>query len=397
MEPPDRTLNSAVSIARAGMNAAVLVVLFATGARTGLAQPVVAPGGVTNGASFSSPVVAGGAASIFGSNLASSTMSYGNVQPVPKSLAGTSVQIGGFAAAEYFVSTGQINVQIPWELAGQTQAFLTVTTAAGISVPVAVDLIPQAPALFSASANGMGQGWIFSPNNTLNSATTPSFPHGIVHIGATDLGAVTHRPGDGFPPSSATPSNTRGRVSVDIGGLSAVVMAAQLCGPTVICPMPDSSYLLTVEVPASVAGGSAIPVVASMGGISSNTVTMAIALPGVTKVQIPGLGCTTAYGTDTFAVSSWSYRIGAYGRGSVEVTKASDDCTSSLFERIPSDRLLTSVTVTQYDTSGTQDIHIQEIVDLQHVRVSSGTFGGSVSFGPMDSSIFFSAESIAIH
>src|ERR1019366_3846494 len=45
-------------------------VTIAVASGSGLAQPVISPNGVVNGASFTSPVVAGGSATIYGTNLA---------------------------------------------------------------------------------------------------------------------------------------------------------------------------------------------------------------------------------------------------------------------------------------------------------------------------------------
>ena len=282
---------------RANTASNVATLVLVAGGAVGLAQPVpvVNPGGVVNGASYASPVAAGGFASVFGSNLALATISYKGTQPLPESLAGTTVQIGGFAAPEYFVSPGQLNIQIPWELSGQTQALLTVTASGGTSTPVAVNLAPFAPALFSVGATGSGQGWIFNSDNSLNGPSNPNFlllplgmppaqvrsgptfPGGTIQIGATDLGPVTNQPPDGGPPS--TSAYAINPVSVAIGGLPAVVISSQLCGPSLTCPVPDASYLVTANVPGAVAVSPQVPVTITMGGVSSNTVTMNIGPP----------------------------------------------------------------------------------------------------------------------
>src|SRR5271170_4069636 len=86
----------------------VLAALFAGGASVAVAQPAVTPGGVVDLASFTSPVVPGGGASIFGTNLAGSTASFGGAQPIPKVVAGTSVNIGNFPAPVTYVSPGLV-------------------------------------------------------------------------------------------------------------------------------------------------------------------------------------------------------------------------------------------------------------------------------------------------
>jgi hypothetical protein len=59
---------------------AAIVALLAGGPTSALAQPAVSSGGVVNAASFTTQVAAGGAASIFGTNLATTTASSGQPQ-----------------------------------------------------------------------------------------------------------------------------------------------------------------------------------------------------------------------------------------------------------------------------------------------------------------------------
>ena len=69
---------------------------------------------VVNGASFAAgaPVAPGSIASIFGSNLASTSAAVAGV-PLPTLLADAKVSLNGVAAPLFFVSPGQINFQVP--------------------------------------------------------------------------------------------------------------------------------------------------------------------------------------------------------------------------------------------------------------------------------------------
>jgi len=78
--------------------------------------PRISTGGVVNAASFGSPVAPGGIASIFGTSLASGTLSAS--PPFPSSLGGTSVTMNGITAPVLFVSPGQVNVQVPAAVGG---------------------------------------------------------------------------------------------------------------------------------------------------------------------------------------------------------------------------------------------------------------------------------------
>jgi hypothetical protein len=103
------------------------------------ALPKVDPAGVVNGASYAQPIAPGSLVSIFGTNLAATTMT-AQETPLPTELAGTSVTLNGIKAPLLFVSPSQINLQAPSSLSisysAYTQATVTVITAVGSSIPV---------------------------------------------------------------------------------------------------------------------------------------------------------------------------------------------------------------------------------------------------------------------
>ena len=246
--------------------------LFIGSATAALAQgPVINAGGVVNGVTNAAPIVAGGIASIYGTNLASGTANYNGVQPIPTSLGGTSVKIGGFSAPLYFASATQLSVQVPWEVAGMGSASVTVTTAAGTSAAANVNLTAFAPVVFSTGS----QGIILNPNGSLNAGNNPAPQGTTIQIAATDLGPVSNQPADGNGPSGV--SSVINAVTVTIGGVAATVTSATLCGPTTGCASPDASYLINVVVPAAAPIGNAQPVIVTQGVTPSNTVTMAVA------------------------------------------------------------------------------------------------------------------------
>ena len=72
----------------------------------------VAVNGVVSAASWASPVAAGSVVAIFGTQLASVTASSSGY-PLPTNIQGTSVTVNGVSAPLYFVSSGQINAQMP--------------------------------------------------------------------------------------------------------------------------------------------------------------------------------------------------------------------------------------------------------------------------------------------
>jgi uncharacterized protein (TIGR03437 family) len=79
----------------------------------------------TNGASFREAVSPGAIATVFGTDLADEEILAATI-PLPRTLAGAEVLVGGFTAPLYYVSPLQINFQVPFE------------APIGVAVPVQV-------------------------------------------------------------------------------------------------------------------------------------------------------------------------------------------------------------------------------------------------------------------
>jgi uncharacterized protein (TIGR03437 family) len=99
------------------MRIATFLLVISMAALPAVAQPMVADNGVLDGAGFivGQPVAIGSVVSIFGSGLAASLLS-GDTIPLSNNLNGVQVTFNGVNAPLYFVSPGQINAQVPWEL-----------------------------------------------------------------------------------------------------------------------------------------------------------------------------------------------------------------------------------------------------------------------------------------
>src|ERR1044071_8677590 len=77
--------------------------------------PLISAGGVVNAASFKTPLVRGELASLFGVGLASGQPVQAQTLPLPTNLGGVQITVGGVAAPLYYVSSSQINFQVPFE------------------------------------------------------------------------------------------------------------------------------------------------------------------------------------------------------------------------------------------------------------------------------------------
>lgn len=195
------------------------------------AQAVPKAGGVVNGASFAGNLCPGTLASLFGSNLAAVASSAQSL-PLPTGLLGTQVLVQDPSMAIpiltplYFVSPGQINFQIPFEVV-RTIVSVRVSTPQGISNALNVTLSPMAPGIFSRTADGTGTALAFDPAfNPL--AATPGLGSTVI-LYATGLGATTPAATSGAPGSSSPPLNqVAGALDVTIGGSKATVAWAGL-------------------------------------------------------------------------------------------------------------------------------------------------------------------------
>lgn len=146
---------------------------------------------VLNGASYSTTLAPGTWAAIFGSNLAGSTATAQSV-PLPTQLGDVkSVTVGGIAAPLLYVSPGQVNALIPFELpdiaSGSTVTVpLVLTTAAG-TVTQQITLRRNAPAIFTLNGSGSGNAIVLTDDFQLSNAVG-SDP---IILYATGLGPVT--------------------------------------------------------------------------------------------------------------------------------------------------------------------------------------------------------------
>jgi len=243
-----------------------------TGAEPTPAQPNITS--VVNAASFAPGSVAPGSiAAVFGSFPLNAPSAAPSV-PWPISLSGLTMEFNSgntsLQAPMVYASGGQVNVQLPWELPVETTAAITATVNGQTSPPQPFRLATFAPGIFSTNGQGSGQGAILDASYRLVDASNPTTPISTIQIYCTGLGAVTNQPADGAPAQSNPLSMTQTTPVVLVGGVSAKVLFSGLA------PGFVGVYQVNAKVPASAPTGNAVPVALSIGGVTSNTVTMAI-------------------------------------------------------------------------------------------------------------------------
>ncbi len=171
------------------------------------ATPELPRSGVARAAGFAAATLsAGSIASLFGSQFAAESTGATSV-PLPSQLGQTRVWFNLRPAPLYFVSPGQVNAQVPWELAGQTNVQVVVTRNGAASLPVIANLAPAAPGIFLIRENA-GVVVNASTGRLVDRQTSVRRGEALV-IYASGLGAVAASSATGVPASSTELEPTR--------------------------------------------------------------------------------------------------------------------------------------------------------------------------------------------
>ncbi|HTC36487.1 MAG TPA: hypothetical protein VK724_24110 [Bryobacteraceae bacterium] len=203
---------------------------------------------------------------LFGLNLATRD-DVGVTVPLSHQLADTSVTVNGEPAPLFFVSAGQIDAQMPWDIPGNTVASVIVTNGSSVSGAAAVYVPASGTPGIVALANNRAA--VVNGDGVLNSGSAPASVGDEVVVYFTGGGPVqasgTLTAGD---PSPAGLSPVEGDHSITVGGASATVVYMGLT------PGSVGLYQANFIVP-QVAKGT-YPVVITIAGQASNNPVMTV-------------------------------------------------------------------------------------------------------------------------
>jgi uncharacterized protein (TIGR03437 family) len=239
-----------------------------------LTGPAISAPGVTSAATFVSGAVSPGLiATFFGANIgpaAAAVSSVGTDGKLPTTLAQTRVLFDGVAAPLIFVSSGQINLIVPYGVAGKTTTQAAVEYQGVASNPITLQVVEAQPGLVSAKSSGRGQGAILNEDNSLNSSANPARRQHIVVLFGTGEGATEPAGVDGLVATSVYPK-PKLPVKVKINGFDAEVIYAG-AAPTLVAGVLQ----INVRIPAGVLDGDATVQVFVGNNQSPATVTVAV-------------------------------------------------------------------------------------------------------------------------
>jgi uncharacterized protein (TIGR03437 family) len=236
-----------------------------------LAVPTINTAGTVNAASFQvgAGIVPGSYISIFGASFAD-TPQWASTVPLPLAISQTSV---GFAAggqswpgAMLYVDPAQVNVQVPWELEGQTAAQITVDVGGAFSAPQTVAVAPVSPAMY---VTGQLLAAALDENNNLITASNPIQRNHVAQVFVNGLGAVTNQPATGWPALNNPLSLTVATATATIGGVNAPV---EFNGLAPGFPGLDQ---VNVRIPQNTPTGTQ-PLIITTNGVSSPAVNIAV-------------------------------------------------------------------------------------------------------------------------
>jgi len=222
------------------------------------------------GGSANAPIAPGSVIAIYGSQLAADTGATTG-SPLPGSWLGTQAFISGgsnvlLALPLYYVSPGQVNAIVPYEVQTNVPLQLLVERGSAASQPVSVNVAAAGPALYG----GPGAVTDYPASGAAPYTVTASAP---AHAGdylvfyGLGFGAVTPVVADGGVPGGL--SQVTG-AQVQIGSQTAVPVFAGLTSQY------PGLYQVNVVIPAGTGTGSAVPVTVTIGGQSSLPITVAI-------------------------------------------------------------------------------------------------------------------------
>jgi uncharacterized protein (TIGR03437 family) len=213
----------------------------------GQQTPFAVSNGIVNGASFVGGVlVPGSLFSVFGDQLAPQQAAAPSL-PLPNILATTQVLVNDRAVPLIFVSTGQINAQLPFDT--NVGPATVVLVRNGIrSAPVTIDVSGQLPGVFFNPATN--EGAIQNQNFSANTAANPAAVGSVIIAYMTGLGGVANAPAAGAAAGGSPLSTASGRVTATIDGRPAPVEFAGLA------PGFVSLGQVNIRIPAETGAGT---------------------------------------------------------------------------------------------------------------------------------------------
>jgi uncharacterized protein (TIGR03437 family) len=248
----------------------------------GIAQNLTPPPSLAAGGTLNNlnPVVGGALspgviAEVFGANLAASSSATGKL-PLPTDFNNTFAQIGPFRAPLYFLSSGQLDVQLPSEINSNQQLPVVLSVNNALTLPVTLNIVPNTPGVlsdFKGPTPPYVQNGAHIIAQHLDGSTVDSKKPGkageflvmyLVGLGETDNPVPS-----GHPAPSSPLSNVKNQPTVTVDSLPSKTVFAGLT------PGFVGLYQIDFQVPTGVHTGEVV-VTVTQNGIAANPTLLSV-------------------------------------------------------------------------------------------------------------------------
>ena len=261
-----RTLTRTVAPLPSAGTVIALTVSGVTVLSANYAAPTAPPAinSVVSAADGSASVAAGGLISVYGSLMSPVNIATSQI-PLPTALGQSCLVVNGTPIPLLFVSSGQINAQLPFNMTGS--ATMSIHAPAGISNNFNFTSQGAAPSIFMSGAAGpeTGLATIFRfDNGQLVTPTNPIHYGDTVVIYLTGMGAISPAVDAGLPAPMSPLSWATQAPTLTLGGSPLTLLYAGLV-PGYISGL----YQINATVPSGVTQGLSIPLVIHQGGGST--------------------------------------------------------------------------------------------------------------------------------
>ncbi len=239
-----------------------------------LSVPVIPPAGVTNaaGPTPDGSVAPGSIISIYGQGLAGTTQ-VGPSSPLAQTIANVTVTVNGMLMPLIFVSPGQINAEVPVELANGSYT-LTVQWLGQQPVSASFTVSRNAPGIFTiANPQNLPLGAALHQDGTLITMNSPARRNEIVSLYGTGLGPLTHTVIDGFPAAMSPLNPVTDPVTVNAGGVTVPPCPATWAGaaPTLV-----GTDIVQLQIVDAIPSATTINLAVTAGGKTSATIQLPV-------------------------------------------------------------------------------------------------------------------------
>ncbi len=229
-----------------------------------VATPIPHIDSLVNAADLTKPVAPGGLVTIFGTNLSPVNLATSEL-PVPTALGESCLSVNGVAMPMLFVSSKQINAQMPYNVDGN--ATMVLRTPGGVSDNFNLNILPAAPSVFRSGVAGDQTGLPLvyrALNSELVTPTNPVHPGDTLIILGTGLGRMLPAIETGAPAPSDTPTQAVLTPSVTLGN---VALGLEYAG---LMPGQVGVFQINAVVPNTAPLGLTVPLRISQGGASTS-------------------------------------------------------------------------------------------------------------------------------